>query len=97
MGATQSKHLSHGGNVARARSAVSSDGLERRIDPATGDKRIAVLPFENLSEQKEHGAFADGVQDDILDQAGEDRRPESHQPDKRDGIPRQTKSPSDRK
>src|SRR5881409_2180040 len=30
---------------------------------ATG---IAVLPFENLSEQKEDGAFADGVQDDIL-------------------------------
>src|SRR6478752_6578944 len=27
---------------------------------------IAVLPFENLSEQKENGSFADGVQDDIL-------------------------------
>ena len=27
---------------------------------------IAVLPFENLSDQKEHTAFADGVQDDIL-------------------------------
>jgi len=27
---------------------------------------IAVLPFENLSEQKEDDAFADGVQDDIL-------------------------------
>ena len=27
---------------------------------------IAVLPFENLSEQKENAAFADGVQDDIL-------------------------------
>src|SRR5439155_17777020 len=27
---------------------------------------IAVLPFENLSEQRESGAFADGVQDDIL-------------------------------
>src|SRR6266550_3438051 len=30
---------------------------------ATG---IAVLPFENLSEQKENSVFADGVQDDIL-------------------------------
>jgi TolB-like protein/Tfp pilus assembly protein PilF len=30
---------------------------------ATG---IAVLPFENLSEQKEDGAFVDGVQDDVL-------------------------------
>ena len=27
---------------------------------------IAVLPFENLGEQKEHTVFADGVQDDIL-------------------------------
>ena len=27
---------------------------------------IAVLPFENLSDQKENTAFADGVQDDIL-------------------------------
>ena len=27
---------------------------------------IAVLPFENLSEQKEDAAFVDGVQDDIL-------------------------------
>src|SRR5437588_5195470 len=27
---------------------------------------MAVLPFENLSEQKENTAFADGVQDDIL-------------------------------
>src|SRR5881275_1324267 len=34
-----------------------------RQRPTTG---IAVLPFENLSEQKEDGAFADGVQDDIL-------------------------------
>jgi TolB-like protein/tRNA A-37 threonylcarbamoyl transferase component Bud32 len=30
---------------------------------ATG---IAVLPFENLGGEKEHAAFADGVQDDIL-------------------------------
>jgi TolB-like protein/Tfp pilus assembly protein PilF/predicted Ser/Thr protein kinase len=27
---------------------------------------IAVLPFENLNEQKENASFADGVQDDIL-------------------------------
>jgi len=31
--------------------------------PTTG---IAVLPFENLSENKENAFFADGVQDDIL-------------------------------
>src|SRR5213595_500216 len=31
---------------------------------------IAVLPFENLSDEKEHAAFADGVQDDILTKLG---------------------------
>jgi serine/threonine protein kinase/tetratricopeptide (TPR) repeat protein len=30
------------------------------------EKSIAVLPFENLSDEKEHAFFADGVQDDIL-------------------------------
>jgi TolB-like protein/serine/threonine protein kinase/Tfp pilus assembly protein PilF len=30
------------------------------------EKSIAVLPFENLSDEKEHNFFADGVQDDIL-------------------------------
>jgi TolB-like protein/Tfp pilus assembly protein PilF len=34
------------------------------IPPVTNG--IAVLPFENLSEQKEDGAFVDGVQDDVL-------------------------------
>ncbi len=29
-------------------------------------KSIAVLPFENLSEEKENAFFADGIQDDIL-------------------------------
>src|SRR5437773_2745690 len=29
-------------------------------------KGVAVLPFENLSDVKEHAFFADGVQDDIL-------------------------------
>src|SRR5437773_6481976 len=30
------------------------------------DKPIAVLPFENLSDEKENAYFADGVQDEIL-------------------------------
>src|SRR5438093_2331261 len=33
---------------------------------AIPDKSIAVLPFENLGEEKEHAFLADGVQDDIL-------------------------------
>ena len=53
---------------------------------------IAVLPFENLSEQKERGAFVDGVQDDILTKLGENRRPESDQPDECDGLSRQTET-----
>jgi len=34
--------------------------------PATSSKSIAVLPFENMSEDKDSGYFADGVQEDIL-------------------------------
>ena len=30
------------------------------------DKSIAVLPFENFSEDKDNAFFADGIQDDIL-------------------------------
>ena len=37
-------------------------------NPATTG--IAVLPFENLSDEKEHAFFADGVQDDILTKLG---------------------------
>ncbi len=35
-------------------------------NPAAPDKSIAVLPFENLSGQKENIYFADGVQDEII-------------------------------
>jgi TolB-like protein/class 3 adenylate cyclase/Tfp pilus assembly protein PilF len=31
-----------------------------------GEKSIAVLPFENLSVEKENAFFADGIQDDLL-------------------------------
>jgi TolB-like protein/cytochrome c-type biogenesis protein CcmH/NrfG len=34
--------------------------------PAIPEKSIAVLPFQNLSDQKENAYFADGVQDEIL-------------------------------
>jgi serine/threonine-protein kinase len=42
--------------VARALSALA----------AIPEKSIAVLPFENLSDEKENAYFADGVQDEIL-------------------------------
>jgi serine/threonine protein kinase/Flp pilus assembly protein TadD len=35
-------------------------------NPVTLEKSIAVLPFENLGNDKEDAAFADGVQDDLL-------------------------------
>ena len=34
--------------------------------PASSAKSIAVLPFENLSDDKQNTYFADGVQDQIL-------------------------------
>src|SRR5438105_4409420 len=34
--------------------------------PVIPDKSIAVLPFENLSEDKANAYFADGIQDEIL-------------------------------
>ncbi len=43
--------------------------LHRQADTAAGGipaKSIAVLPFENLSEDKANGYFADGMQDEIL-------------------------------
>lgn len=33
---------------------------------AAPEKSIAVLPFENMSDEKENAFFADGIQDDIL-------------------------------
>src|SRR5713226_6726415 len=40
--------------------------LELAAAPAIVEKSIAVLPFENLSDDKQNAYFADGVQDEIL-------------------------------
>jgi TolB-like protein/Flp pilus assembly protein TadD len=53
---------------------ITPQGIKRTDDiapeakPSTiiPDKSIAVLPFENLSDDQENAYFADGVQDDIL-------------------------------
>src|ERR1700726_1016627 len=47
-------------------SAAAGFFLLPRAAPRKIDKSIAVLPFENLSDEKENAYFADGVQDDIL-------------------------------
>jgi serine/threonine-protein kinase len=36
------------------------------LNPLVAEKSIAVLPFENLSDQKQNAYFTDGVQDEIL-------------------------------
>jgi TolB-like protein/Tfp pilus assembly protein PilF len=40
-------------------------------NPAIPEKSIAVLPFENLSNDREDASFADGVQDDLLTKLAE--------------------------
>ena len=47
-------------------SAVTGFFLLPRASARKVDKSIAVLPFENLSDDKENAFFADGIQDDIL-------------------------------
>src|SRR5256714_1451705 len=47
-------------------SAVTGFFLLPRASARKLDKSIAVLPFENLSDDKENAFFADGIQDDIL-------------------------------
>ena len=44
--------------------AASSDSQTQSV--SIPEKSIAVLPFENLSDNKENAYFADGVQDEIL-------------------------------
>jgi TolB-like protein len=41
-------------------------GYQIRSILAAPEKSIAVLPFENLSDEKQNAYFADGVQDEIL-------------------------------
>src|SRR5213595_2959853 len=47
-------------------SATAGFFLLPRASARKVDKSIAVLPFENLSDDKENAFFADGIQDDIL-------------------------------
>jgi TolB-like protein/Flp pilus assembly protein TadD len=47
-------------------SAAAGFFLLPRVSAHKIDKSIAVLPFQNLSDDKENAYFADGIQDDIL-------------------------------
>ncbi len=55
------------------------------------DKSIAVLPFDSFSEDKENAFFADGIQDDILTNLIQDRRPAGHLAHLRHAVSRQAK------
>src|SRR5437660_2127029 len=47
-------------------SAAAGFFLLPRVSAHKIDKSIAVLPFENQSDEKENAYFADGIQDDVL-------------------------------
>src|SRR5438309_2224764 len=47
-------------------SGVGFLGLPRAVARSKVEKSIAVLPFDNLSDEKENAYFADGIQDDVL-------------------------------
>src|SRR6266513_2663871 len=47
-------------------SAAAGFFLLPRVAAYKVDKSIAVLPFQNLSDENENAYFADGIQDDIL-------------------------------
>jgi TolB-like protein/tetratricopeptide (TPR) repeat protein len=49
--------------LVRQRHPVPSKDMENAPAP---EKSIAVLPFENLSDDKSNGYFAEGIQDEIL-------------------------------
>jgi TolB-like protein len=49
----------------RARSTTSSANIAGPANPIP-DKSIAVLPFDNLSDDKSNAYFAEGIQDEIL-------------------------------
>jgi len=49
-----------------ARNTVSAARTEATTGSSIPQKSIAVLPFENLSDDKNAAYFADGIQDEIL-------------------------------
>ena len=66
MAATKSNCCRNRRIVTRPDSSLRCDRLENRPVPPATAAGIAVLPFENLSNDKEDASFADGVQDDLL-------------------------------
>jgi TolB-like protein/Tfp pilus assembly protein PilF len=51
---------------ARTRKSATAELPKQTAPTATMDKSVAVLPFENLSSDKENAFFAQGIQDEII-------------------------------
>ena len=51
---------------ARTRKVATAELPKQTAPAATLDKSVAVLPFENLSSDKENAFFAQGIQDEII-------------------------------
>src|SRR5437870_1314484 len=51
---------------ARTRRSSTAELTKQTAPTATLDKSVAVLPFENLSSDKENAFFAQGIQDEII-------------------------------
>jgi TolB-like protein/Flp pilus assembly protein TadD len=51
---------------ARTRKPVTVEPAKQSAPIAAQDKSVAVLPFENLSSDKENSFFAQGIQDEII-------------------------------
>jgi TolB-like protein/Flp pilus assembly protein TadD len=51
---------------ARTRSSATSESPKQTTPAPSMDKSVAVLPFENLSSDKENAFFAQGIQDEII-------------------------------
>ena len=68
IGATLSVGLFVLGRYTAFRAAPRQNASAARTEaaPAISAKSIAILPFENLSEEKANAYFAEGVQDEIL-------------------------------
>ena len=50
----------------RTRSSATAELPKQSAPAASMDKSVAVLPFENLSSDKENAFFAQGIQDEII-------------------------------
>jgi TolB-like protein len=51
---------------ARTQRPIAGEPAKQAASSANTDKSVAVLPFENLSSDKENAFFAQGIQDEII-------------------------------